>query len=385
MRVFKSGVINMARGIKLFRVLGIRISIDWTWFIVFVLFSWSLSAGYFPFRHPGFSPGTYIAMGVVSALLLFVCVLIHELCHSYTSNRLGLEIREITLFIFGGVAELTKEPEDPATEFKIAVAGPLASGLLALVFGISSTIFTAGAFPVVNAILAYLALINIVLLVFNMIPGFPLDGGRVLRAAWWARTGDVDRATRVASLIGKGFAVFLILTGFLQMFTGNFTGGLWSVLIGVFVQQAAESGYRQVVIKRALNGLKVKDIMSKDVVTVPEEKRISEAVDDYFIKYHHATFPVTSNSHVSGLLTLNQVRNIDKNEWESKSVGEIMAPLGPKDTLSPDDDAVDALQKMASESNSGRFPVLDKGGKLVGILSRTDIMKLIEFRAGLQK
>ncbi len=375
----------MARGIKLFRVLGIQISIDWTWFIVFVLFAWSLSAGYFPFRHPGFTPGTYLAMGVVSALLLFACVLVHELFHSYTSNRLGLEIREITLFIFGGVAELTKEPDDPATEFKIAVAGPLASGLLALVFWLLSALFTGEAYPVANAILSYLSLINIVLLVFNMIPGFPLDGGRVLRAAWWARTGDVDRATRVASLIGKGFAVFLILSGLLQMFTGNFTGGLWSVLIGVFVQQAAESGYRQVVIKRALEGLKVKDIMSRDVVTVPEDKRISEAVDDYFIKYHHATFPVTSNSHVSGLLTLNKVRNIDKSEWERKSVGEVMEPLGPKDTLSPDDDAIEALRKMASEDNSGRFPVLDKGGKLVGILSRTDIMKLIEFRAGLQK
>lgn len=375
----------MARGIKLFKVLGIQISIDWTWFIVFVLFSWSLSAGYFPFKHPGFASGVYLTMGVVSAFLLFACVLIHELFHSLTSNRLGLEVREITLFIFGGVAELTKEPEDPATEFKIAVAGPLASGVLALVFSVLSVIFTAGAFPVINAIISYLALINIVLLVFNMIPGFPLDGGRVLRAAWWARTGDIDRATRVASLIGKGFAIFLILSGFLQMFTGNFTGGLWSVLIGVFVQQAAESGYRQVVIKRALNGLKVKDIMSKDVVTVPEEKRISEAVDDYFIKYHHATFPVTSNSHVSGLLTLNQVRNIDKNEWASKSVGEVMEPLKPTDTLSPDDDAMDALQKMASENNSGRFPVLDKNGALVGILSRTDIMKLLEMRAGLQK
>ncbi|MBI5643363.1 MAG: site-2 protease family protein [Deltaproteobacteria bacterium] len=374
----------MARGIKLFKVLGIQISIDYTWFIVFVLFAWSLSAGYFPFRNPGYTPGTYFVMGIISALLLFACVLIHEIFHSYTSNRLGLEIKEITLFIFGGVAELTKEPDDAASEFKIAVAGPVASAILALLFGLASAVVSAEAYPILNAILAYLALINVVLLIFNMIPGFPLDGGRILRAAWWARTGDLDRATKVASMIGKGFALFLILTGFLQIFTGNFTGGLWSVLIGVFVQQAADSGYKQVVIKRALEGVKVKDLMSRGVVTVDENANLSEVVNNYFFRYHFISFPVTSNSHVSGLLTLNKVRGIDRHEWEKMRVKDVMKELSPEDTLSPEDDAMDALARMTAEQNSGRFPVLDKG-VLVGIISRRDIIKLLEFKTGLQR
>src|SRR3989304_4072394 len=242
----------MAKGIKLFRVLGIQISLDYTWFIVFVLFAWSLSYGYFPFQHPGLPTGTYLTMGILSATLLFACVLIHE----------------ISLFIFGGVAQLTKEPEDAATELKIAIAGPAASLVLALLFYGSAAAVNPEAFPLLKSVLGYLALINFILLAFNMIPGFPLDGGRVFRALWWMRTGDLNKATKVASNIGKGFALFLIVMGFFQIFMGSFVGGLWFVFIGVFVQQAAESGYQQVVIKKALSGLKVKDLMSKPVITV---------------------------------------------------------------------------------------------------------------------
>lgn len=279
----------MARGIKLFKVVGIQVSIDYTWFIVFVLFAWSLAFGYFPFRYPGFGRSTYLFMGFVSSFLLFACVLIHELSHSYTSNRLGLEIKEITLFIFGGVAQLTKEPEDALVELKIAVAGPLASGVLSVLFWAISKTVPQADYPVIYAIFAYLAMINVVLMIFNMIPGFPLDGGRVLRAIWWYKTGDLNAATRVASRIGKGFAIFLIIMGFLQIATGNFTGGIWSVFIGVFLQQAAESGYQQLVIKRALEGLKVSDVMSKGVVSVEEDFTVQKVVDEYFFKYHYAS------------------------------------------------------------------------------------------------
>lgn len=374
----------MARGIKLFRVLGIQISIDYTWFIVFVLFAWSLSYGYFPFRTPGLTPGTYIAMGVISALLLFACVLIHEISHSYTANKLGLDISEITLFIFGGVAQLTKEPENADVELKIAIAGPLASLFLAIVFWIAASLTDKTAYPVLNSIFAYLAMINMVLLIFNMIPGFPLDGGRVFRAIWWKRTGDIRRATKVASQTGKGFAMFLIILGFLEFLTGNFTGGLWSVLIGVFVQQAAESGYQQVVIKKALEGVRVKDVMSKPVVTVKEDYSVGEAINDYFFKYHFISFPVTSNGHVTGLLNLNNVRGIDKDKWNLVHVKEVMNPLKQGDFLGPEDYVIDALAKMAAANNGGRFPVIDREkGELVGIISRKDVMKLLEFKTGL--
>ena len=282
----------MTKGIKLFKVLGIQVSLDYTWFIVLVLFSWSLAYGYFPMKNPGFGTGTYLAMGIISALMLFACVLVHELSHSYTANRLGMDIHEITLFIFGGVARLTKEPEDGATELKIAIAGPVASLVLAALFYGASRAIDPETYPLLKSVLSYLAFINFMLLAFNMIPGFPLDGGRVFRAIWWMKTGDIDRATKIASSIGKGFAVFLIAMGLIQIFMGNFVGGLWFVFIGVFVQQAAEGGYQQIVIKKALEGLKVKDLMSKPVITVEGSMSISEAVEEFFFKFHHAAFPV---------------------------------------------------------------------------------------------
>lgn len=372
------------RGIKLVKVLGIQISLDYTWFIVFVIFAWSLAYGYFPFQQPGFTRGTYLLMGVLSAILLFVCVLIHEISHSYTANRLGMDIREITLFIFGGVAQLTKEPEDAGTELKIAIAGPAASLALAIIFWAAASLVDETAYPVLYSILGYLALINFVLLVFNMIPGFPLDGGRVFRALWWYKTGNLSNATRVASNLGKGFAIFLIVSGFFNIFMGNFVGGLWFVLIGVFVQQAAESGYQQVVIKKALEGVKVKDIMTRPVITVKESNTVSEAVENYFFRYHHASYPVTSNGHVEGLLTLSDVRSVDKEKWAQTRVADIMDRIGPGGALSPDDSAMDALAKMTGD-HIGRFPVLNREGGLEGILSIRDIMKILEFRTGLQK
>ncbi len=373
----------MARGIKLFKILGIRISIDYTWFIIFVVFAWSLAFGYFPFKLPGLGRWTYLLMGFISSLLLFICVLIHELSHSYTANRLGLDIKEITLFIFGGVAQLTKEPEDARVELKIAIAGPAASLVLAILFWAASRLVDKALYPGVYSILSYLSLINLVLLVFNMIPGFPLDGGRVFRAVWWARTGDLNRATRVASNIGKGFAIFLIIFGFFQIITGNFVGGLWSVLIGVFVQQAAESGYRQLLIKNALEGVKVKDLMSRGVISVKEDITLTEAVENYFFKYHFVSFPVTSGSRVVGLLALHNVRDVDRDKWGGTYVRDVMFKIGEDDVLSPEAGAMEALTKMMSD-RFGRFPVLDKG-ELVGIISRRDIMKMLELKEGLRR
>ena len=376
----------MAKGIKLFKLLGIQISLDYTWFIVLVLFSWSLAYGYFPMKNPGFGTGTYLAMGIISALLLFACVLAHELSHSYTANRLGMDIHEITLFIFGGVARLTKEPEDGATELKIAIAGPIASLVLAALFYGASRAIDPETYPLLKSVLSYLAFINFMLLAFNMIPGFPLDGGRVFRAIWWMKTGDIDRATKIASTIGKGFAVFLIAMGLIQIFMGNFVGGLWFVFIGVFVQQAAEGGYQQVVIKKALEGLKVKDLMSKPVITIKSSMSLADAVEEFFFKFHHAAFPVMTDGRLTGLLTLTNVRGVKKDDWPTTPVGEAAHKLDLEDTMSPEDNAMDALAKMMSgqADNLGRFPVV-ASGELVGIISRRDILHLLEFKGGLKK
>ncbi|MBI5971065.1 MAG: site-2 protease family protein [Deltaproteobacteria bacterium] len=366
----------MARGIKLFKVLGIRISVDYSWFIVFALFAWSLAYGYFPSKHPGLGSGAYMAMGAVASLLLFACVLAHELAHSYTSNKLGLAIKEITLFIFGGVARLTKEPEDAATELKIAIAGPLASAALALIFWGVSSITDGIIFAPAQAIIEYLAMINMALLIFNMIPGFPLDGGRVLRSVWWGRTGDIKKATRAASAIGKGFAVFLILTGVFYMFMGNFAG-LWYVLIGVFLRQSAHTGYRDVLMKDALHGVKVKDLMTRGAVTLDETATLSDVIEKYFFKYHYVSFPVVSAGRLVGMLSVNAARVIEKEKWPSVTAGDVMARFGPDDALSPEDFASAALVKM---EDAGRLPVAE-GGRLLGIISRRDILKAIEFKA----
>jgi len=374
----------MARPINLFKILGIRISIDYTWFIVFVLFAWSLAYGYYPANIPNLSLSTYIVMGVISSLSLFICVLIHELSHSYTSNRLGLDIKEITLFIFGGMAKLTREPDRAMDELKIAAAGPLASLALAVFFYfLRNLIDRAYNFPPLSAVIGFLAYINLALLIFNMIPGFPLDGGRVLRAVWWARTGDVKKATRVASQIGKGFAIFLIVYGFFQIISGFFIGGLWALLIGTFLQQAAEGSYRQLLMKLSLEGVRVEDIMSKTVVTMEDGIPLSDAIEKYFFKYHFVSFPVTSGGRVVGLIALNNIRETEKEKWHTTAVRDVMEKISPERVLHPGDNVLHALSKMLSEG-VGRFPVIDAGGSLAGILSRRDIMKIMEFKTELE-
>lgn len=373
----------MTRGFHLFKISGIQISVDYTWFIVFMLFSWSLGFGYFPLHYPGLGRASYLVMGVVSSLLLFVCVLIHELSHSVASNRLGLRIHGITLFIFGGVAELTKEPETPSVELKIAVAGPIASAVLALFFrGAAYASGTQGS-PVVTAVLNYLAMINTALLVFNMIPGFPLDGGRVLRALWWMKTNDLTASTRLAAGVGKGFAALLIIAGFLQAAAGNFIGGLWSIFIGVFLQQSAEGGYRRLVIKNALEGVLVKDVMSRGVVSIDSETIISEAIERYFLSLHYACFPVTSGNALVGMLTLKDVKGLNKDEWGRTPVKAVMRAIGPDDVLGPEESALTALRKL-TESSIGRCPVIGAGGEITGLLSRSDIMRMMEFKDALK-
>ncbi|MFQ5441359.1 MAG: site-2 protease family protein [Thermodesulfobacteriota bacterium] len=372
----------MPKGIRLFRVLGITISIDYSWFIVFVLFAWSLSYGYYPYYYKGLEKESYIIMGTVSALLLFVCVLIHELSHSVTANKLGLDIRGITLFIFGGVAEMTREPDDAAVELKIAVAGPIASGLLGGLFYLASKAVPASGFPLLHPVLSYLSLVNLILMAFNLIPGFPLDGGRVLRALWWAKTGDVYAATRAASQAGRTFAFFLIILGFFQILVGNFIGGLWMVLIGVFLQQAALGGYQQLIIKKMLGGVRVGDVMSKEVVSIDGDMTIQEAVDDYFLTHHFASFPVTSGAKAVGIITFKGVKSVERARWAETLVRGVMVALDEKDFLKPAESAMDAFAKI-SQSGIGRLPVLFEG-KLVGMVSRGDLLRIIEINTTLK-
>ncbi len=376
----------MIRGIKLFKVFDIVISIDYSWFIVFFLIAWSMAYGYYPFYTPGLAVRTYLAMGIVSSLLLFACVLLHEISHSVTSNRLGIEVKEITLFLFGGVAKLTKEPGDAISELKIALAGPAASALIAGFFYLVSLLLenlTYEGFVIAKSIISFLVRINIVLLIFNMIPGLPLDGGRVLRALWWYKSGDMDTATKIAGEVGRFFAAVLIFFGFMQLIGGNLVGGLWAVLIGMFLMQSAGSSYRQIRLQKETEGLTVMDIMTTDVITMEGNTTLTKALEEYFFKHHFVSFPVTALGKVEGLLTLNNIKSVLKDQWDITPAREVMEPLGKGNRVGPKDSIIDAL-KMMGETGKGRLLVLDNE-RLVGIISRRDIMKTMQIKEVFEK
>jgi Zn-dependent protease/CBS domain-containing protein len=370
------------RGLKLFQVLGIQISLNYTWFIVFGLIAWSLAAGYFPFHYPEMGRSAHWTMGFLGAFFLFLSVLIHELTHSYIAKKEGIEVKEITLFIFGGVSQLTKEPEDPKKELKVAIGGPLSSLVLAFIFWIlSKTTFQAPHLILITGLLGYLAFINLSLAIFNLIPGFPLDGGRVLRAIYWKKTGSLKKATKIAGDAGKWIGLGIILLGLFWILKGDMLGGFWFIIIGIFLRSAAEGGYQQAVMKGSLEGVKVKELMSRGVISVQPSLRIDRLVEDFYLTHKHITYPVVEGERIIGTITLKQVKEVPRDQWVEKTVIEVMNPIQEEMMLDPDGEAVDALQKMI-HSGEGRLPVV-KDGKVVGMITRRDILNLLEIKTDL--
>jgi Zn-dependent protease/predicted transcriptional regulator len=372
----------MMKGVKLFRVLGIQISLNYTWFIIFGLIVWSLASGYFPYHYPGLSRSAHWMMGFLGAVFLFLSVLAHEVTHSYIAKKEGMDVSEITLFIFGGVSQLTKEPEDPQKELKVAIGGPASSFVLALIFWILSK--ATSPFPdllLYTGLLNYLAFINLSLAVFNLIPGLPLDGGRVLRALYWRKTNNLRKATQIASEAGKWVGVGIILLGLFWILAGNLIGGFWFVIIGIFLRSAAEGGYQQAMMKGALEGVKLKELMSRGVISVQPSLPIDRLVEDFYLTYKHNTYPVIDSDRIIGIITLKQVKEVPRSQWVEKTVRDVMMPLREDITLDPDGEAVDALQKMI-RSGEGRLPVV-KEGKAVGMISRRDILNLLEIKTDL--
>jgi Zn-dependent protease/CBS domain-containing protein len=373
---------NIMKGVKLFRVLGIQISLNYTWFIVFGLIAWSLASTYFPYHYPGLSRSAHWMMGFLGAVFLFLSVLAHEVTHSYIAKNEGMDVSEITLFIFGGVSQLTKEPEDPQKELKVAIGGPVSSFVLALFFWILSRVTAPSPdLLLATGLLNYLAFINLSLAVFNLIPGFPLDGGRVLRAIYWRKTNNLRKATRIASGAGKQVGLGIILLGLFWILVGNLTGGFWFVIIGIFLRSAAESGYQQTIMKGALEGVKVKELMSRGVISVPSSLRINRLVEDFFLTHKHVTYPVTESERIVGIITLKQVKEIPRDQWVEKTVREVMIPIREEIMLDPEGQAVDALQKMI-RTGEGRLPVVIDG-KVVGMITRRDILNLLKIKTDL--
>ncbi len=319
-----------------------------------------------------------MTLAVTAALLFFVALLLHELAHSYMAVREGLSVRRITLFIFGGVAQLAKEPATAGGEFRMAIAGPLMSLLIGgLAWGLSRL----GEGPA-HLLFQYLGFINLVVAGFNLVPAFPLDGGRVLRSAIWYFTGDLTRATRIASTIGQGFAYFLIALGVLQVVGGRVGDGIWMVFIGWFLLQAAQAGYQQMLIRRALRGVKVRDLMREDAATVPGGITLGQFVHDYLLRSPESEFSVVAGERFRGLISLDDVKKVPRERWDEVLVEQAMTPEAECATVSASQDAFEAFLTIAA-SPAGHAIVLD-GHRLLGTLTRRDVLASIRNRLMLE-
>ncbi len=370
-------------GFSIFRIRGIEVIIDYSWFVIFLLGTYVLSEMWFPSMYENYQVHQYWICGTIAVILFFLSILIHELAHSFVAIKHGIRVTSIRLIIFGGLAQVASEPKNGREEFLIALAGPATSMVIGMLFlMIYMYFFLTESMILVSGIAQYLALGNIVLAIFNMIPGFPLDGGRILRAFLWDRWNDMARATKVVSQIGNGFALFLIILGALQiLFTQNLISGIWLLLIGLFMKQSATGSYQAVMLRRTLEGVQVRQIMTENVVTVDWLISVDHLVHDYIYKHQFAIFPVFNRDEFIGMVSLEEVKKISKDLWDFKQVRDIMVPVEQVAWLKPTDDATEALSKMIS-ADIGHMPVVD-GGRLVGIISRRDIMGLFKIKSDL--
>jgi len=369
--------------IELFSLFGFRVSLDLSWAFLAVLVTWTLATGYFPQSLPGQSTAAYYWMGVAGALGLFVSIVLHEFAHALVARRYDLAISGITLFIFGGVAEMTEEPKSPVAEFMMAIAGPAFSFGLAAVFYVVEAGAQAGLdAPRLTAVLAYLALINFVLALFNLLPAFPLDGGRVFRSIAWWWTGSLARATRISSRLGRLFAGAFIALGLLNLVSGNTIGGIWLMLIGFFIYNAAGSSRMQLAAATLLKGVPVTRVMRAEPASVPADISIKTLVEDYFYRLNHRFFPVVSDGELKGCIGLEQAREIDRSRWGGVRVSDVMTPLGEANTLDVGNDARAALEKMMTGS-AGHYMVTSSG-RLVGVITPKDIMSYLAIHLELE-
>jgi Zn-dependent protease/CBS domain-containing protein len=356
------------------RIAGIRIGVNWSWLVVFALIVWSLAVGVFPSQNPGLSDGAYIAMAVAAALAFFASLLLHELGHARQARREGMEIEGITLWLFGGVAQFKGAFPSAGAEFRIAIAGPLVSLGLGVVFVLLAAL--AGLPDAVDGVVAWLGYINLSLLVFNLLPALPLDGGRVLRSALWHFRGDLAWATRVAADVGRAFGFLFIATGIaLLIFQGSFSGA-WLAFIGWFLLQAASAEARYIATRQALEGLRVRDLMVRDPATVEADLTLGQFMDHIAWSERHTTYPVLEHGRPVGLLAFRSVAAVPRGEWDSRLVRDSMIPRERVPLLDEDEPAIDALAEL-SASDVNRALVVENG-HLAGLLSITDLARALD-------
>jgi Zn-dependent protease len=357
--------------IPLGRILGIPIGLDYSWFLIFIVLTWSLAASYYPAEFKQWSTLQYWVVGAVTAVLLFVSVLLHELGHSVIALRYKIPVRSITLFIFGGVAQIASEPPSATAEFWIAIAGPIVSFALAALFGLAQPM-VAGFSPLF-ALAKYLAYINGTLGLFNLIPGFPLDGGRVFRAIVWGITHSLRRATLVAATVGRVIAFLFILFGVWQMFAGNLIGGLWIAFIGWFLESAANSQVQQQTTHDLLYGHKVSQAMNRNYTVIPDNITLQELADEHILGSGRRFFIVDgTGNEVQGVLTLGSVKDVPRSEWLHTTAAQTMIPATKMNWVQPDTDLWDAVEKMDRDGVNQLPVMLD--GQIQGVLSREDVI-----------
>jgi len=391
----------MQSGFHVGRIFGINIRIDWSLLLIFFLIAWNLSAG-FNQIHPEWGLGFAWLMALIAAVLFFVSVLAHEISHSLVAQAQGVPVTNITLFLFGGVSNIQREPPSPRAEFLITIVGPITSlvigGALLLIarttFGpvasLNEPAEMLNQLSPLTTLLVWLGSINVVLGVFNMIPGFPLDGGRILRSILWGLTDNLRKATRWASWVGQAIAILLIVTG-LAMFFGvqvpffgtGFINGLWLIFIGWFLNNAAIQSYRRVVVQNLLNDVPVSRIMRSDPPTVAADITVRDLVDDYVMRMDDHAFPVVEAERIVGFVTLNDIRSVERAQWDTTSVREIMTPVEELVTVKPQDEASDALTELM-KLDVRQLPVVAEGRRLVGVLRRSDIMKWLQLQSAEQ-
>lgn len=366
----------MTSSIELLTIRGIRIGVNWSWLVIFALIVWTLATGIFPSTNEGLSNSTYIAMAIGAALLFFLSLLAHELGHAFEAQREGMEIEGITLWLFGGVAKFRGMFPSAGAEFRIAIAGPLVSLALGGLFVLLA--WMAGLPESLDAIAAWLGYINLVLLVFNLLPALPLDGGRVLRAALWGAKQDFAWATRVAANIGRGFGFLMIAGGvFLFIFEGAFSGA-WLAFMGWFLLSAASAEQRYLMAREAFGGQRIGELMTKDPAVVEASLTLGRFMDDIVWTRRHTTYPVVENGRAVGLLPFRRVAAVPRSEWDTRLVRDLMLPLDLVPTIDDDEEPMNALAELSE--GIGRGLVLENG-RVVGLISITDLVKALEVGA----
>lgn len=368
----------MGGSLRLGSVKGISLNIHYTWFIVFALVIFTLAVSYFPDQYPGWSRGTYWWMAVVTAFLFFSSVLAHELAHSLVAQSKAIPVGSITLFIFGGVSQLKKEADKPSTEFWVSAVGPLSSLALAAIFGLV-WLGIRSISEEFGAIALYLGFINLMLAFFNLIPGFPLDGGRVLRAVIWGITNNFRQATRIAVATGQIVAYGFILGGVAMIFfTGNLLGGVWFAFIGWFLANAATSSYQQMEMQEAFKFVHVRDIMSRDFDTTGPNATLQHVLDEHILRRNVRTLAVLDDGRLLGLITLNDIKDVPREQWSTRLVSQAMVPWERLAVVRPGDDMREVL-KALDERDVNQLPVVENG-RVTGLVTRSNVISFLQIR-----